>query len=144
MKRMWILVFAAALLLTGCARAETEAPAEEHVLCLAETAETEKDGVRLRADSFVDGVLHVTLSNRSGAVCYYGEGFALYRRNDEGGWTHVPDDRSWIAIAYELDDGDDVELSCDLAELPLETGSYKLVRDGLELPFRLITVIKEK
>lgn len=142
MRRFWILILAAVLLLCACGR-ETAAPSEKTVLRLAQEAETEKDGVRLRAEAFEDGILRIRLLNRSGSRWYYGEGFSLYRRNDEGGWTSVPDDRVWTAIAYELEDGDDVELLCDLSKLPMDAGTYKLVRDGMELSFRLIRVVKE-
>ena len=47
-------------------------------------------------------------------------------------------------IAYELEDGDEVSLALDLSPLPLETGTYKLVRDGMELPFRLIMVVQDR
>ena len=146
MKRIWIGVLAAVLLLSACGKAEKlaeTAPAQEYELRLDRAAETEKDGIILRADAYENGQLLIHLSNRSGNLWYYGEGFALYRRNEEG-WSSVPDDRSWIAIAYELEDGDDVSLACDLAPLQLTAGSYKLVKDGIELPFRLIQVVIEK
>ncbi len=147
MKKIWIIAFMA-LLLCGCggekpSPSESKIPDKNIVLTLAQTAEAEKDGIRLRADAYENGLLRIRLLNRSGKIFFYGEGFGLYRRNDEGGWTHIPDSRSWTAIAHELEDGDDVELVCDLSVLPMEQGTYKLVRDGLELTFRLITAVKE-
>lgn len=150
MKRIWFGALAALLLLTACGQAEkpaaapTAVPAEEVALRLAEKAETEKNGVLLKIESFEDGMLHIRLINHSGKTWYYGESYSLFKRNAEDGWTSVPDDRSWIMIAYELEDGDEVSLALDLSPLPLETGTYKLVRDGMELPFRLIMVVKDK
>ena len=147
MKKFWIIAVMT-LLLCGCGSekpspTESKIPEKNIVLTLAQTTETEKDGIRLRADVYENGLLRIRLLNRSGKVYFYGEGFGLYRRNNEGGWTHVPDSRSWTAIAYELEDGDDVELMCDLSVLPMEPGTYKMVRDGMELTFRLIATVKE-
>ena len=114
MKKIWIGVLAALLLLTACGRAEkpaavpTAVPADEVALRLAEKAETEKDGVLLKIESFDDGMLHIRLINHSGKTWYYGESYSLFKRNAEDGWTSVPDERSWIMIAYELEDGDEV------------------------------------
>ena len=147
MKKIWFILLAM-LLLCACGRdvapLETSVPAEKTVIRLAQTVETEKDGIRLRIDAFESGTLSLRLFNRSGKMWYYGESFAVYRRTTEGGWTKMPDDRSWTAIAYELEDGDEVWLACDLSEMPMEAGTYKLVRDGMELSFRLIRVIEEK
>ena len=145
MRKIWIAALTAVLLLSvyvwrGSLR--TALPVEEQTLRLAEPAQTEKDGILLRAEKLEDGVLTVRLINHSGDRWYYGEGFGLFRRNAQEGWDSVPDERSWIMIAHEMEDGDEVTLALDLTPLPLESGTYKLVKDGLELPFRLITVMK--
>lgn len=145
MRKIWIAALTAVLLLSvyvwrGSLR--TALPAEEQTLRLAEPAQTEKDGILLRAEKLEDGVLTVRLINHSGDLWYYGEGFGLFRRNAQEGWDSVPDERSWIMIAHEMEDGDEVTLALDLTPLPLESGTYKLVKDGLELPFRLITGLK--
>ncbi|MBO5497606.1 MAG: hypothetical protein J6A79_16225 [Clostridia bacterium] len=144
MKRTCIIVIAALLLLTACGRTENEqSPAAEQTLRLAETAEAEKDGIYLRVEALEDGMLTVRLQNRSSALWYYGESFGLFKRNSEGGWSSVPDGRSWIMIAHELEIGDEVFLSLDLTPLPLESGTYKLVKDGIEVSLRLITAQKD-
>ena len=145
MRKIWIAALTAVLLLSvyvwrGSLR--TALPAEEQTLRLAEPAQTEKDGILLRAEKLEDGVLTVRLINHSGDRWYYGEEFGLFRRNAQEGWDSVPDERSWIMIAHEMEDGDEVTLALDLTPLPLESGTYKLVKDGLELPFRLITGLK--
>ena len=89
-----------------------------------------------------DGVLTIRLQNRSSERRYYGESFGLFRRSTQGGWESVPDGRSWIMIAHELAEGDEVTLQLDLTPLPLESGTYKLVKDGIEVSFRLITAPK--
>lgn len=141
MKRIWITVLAVLLLLTACARQEEPPPAEQ-TLRLAEKAEAEKDGIRLMVDSLDDGVLTIRLQNRSSERRYYGESFGLFRRSAQGGWESVPDGRSWIMIAHELAEGDEVTIQLDLTPLPLESGTYKLVKDGIEVSFRLITAPK--
>ena len=142
MRRIWIAALSAVLLLSACARQGGPAPAGEQTLRLAEAVQTEKDGILLRAEKLEDGILTVRLINHSGDRWYYGESFGLYRRNAQNGWDSVPDGRSWIMIAHELEDGDEVTLALDLTPLPLESGTYKLVKDGLELSFRLIPALK--
>ena len=144
MRKIWIAALSAALLLSACARQgdQSAAPVGEQTLRLAEAVQTEKDGILLRAEKLEDGILTVRLINHSGDRWYYGESFGLYRRNAQNGWDSVPDGRSWIMIAHELEDGDEVTLALDLTPLPLESGTYKLVKDGLELSFRLIPALK--
>ena len=143
MRRIWAAALSAILLLSACAQQESpspplaETPAEGQTLRLAAAVQNEKDGVTLRAEKLEDGMLTIRLINHSGALWYYGEGFGLFRRNAQEGWDSVPDERRWIMIAHELEDGDEVTLLLDLTPLPLESGTYKLVKDGLELSFRL-------
>lgn len=149
MRKIMIAALAVMLLLTACGRPQSSDPAPigaaegERVLRLAEAAEAEKDGVQLKIDRFEAGVLSIRLINHSGESWYYGESFRLFRRSGEDSWNAIPDDRSWIMIANELMDGGEVHLDLDLSPLTLEPDTYLLARDGFELPFRLIAVLKD-
>ncbi len=109
-------------------------------LRLSYAAETETDGIHMLVTDYTAPIITATLSNRSGKNWSYGASFSLLMRDEHGAWQELawPDSIMWIAIAYELADGEDAEIQCDVSGLgTLSAGEYRLCKGALAAPFAL-------
>ncbi len=110
------------------------------VLQLDNASETEAGGIHLLVTGYSDPIITAVLSNRSGKTWSYGAPFSLLRKEADGSWKELewPDSIMWIQIAYELADGEDAEIRCDVTGLgSLDAGEYKLCKGELAAPFDL-------
>ena len=104
--------------------------------CRRSTAEVcaDKDGVSLGFISFKDNVVTLKYRNNSDKSFQYGEEFALHEYID-GEWyvlSPVLSNYSFIAIAYRLGPGREIEVTCNLEMFgELEKGHYRIVKKDL-------------
>ncbi len=100
----------------------------------------EKDGVTLRLEEFAYPLMKVVLSNQSGKPFTYGSAFVL-EMNDNGEWKETEKSREmmWTMEAYELADGESIQLTADLSLLgDLYPDIYRLGKEGIMAEFRLV------
>lgn len=85
--------------------------------------------------------LTAEITNNTAENAYYGLYFTLERKTDDGEFVPVEpnEEMAFEEIAYELEAGQTVEISCDIAAYdPLEAGTYRLVKsDTLSAEFEL-------
>lgn len=119
---------------------EEPSQAARPVLMLDGAEETESGGISLIVTGYADSVITARLSNHSGELWYYGAAFSIREKSADGAWKTLewPEDVAWIQIAYELKDGEEKEIQCDVSALELDSGEYSLVKGELEAPFRLV------
>ena len=100
----------------------------------------EKDGVTLSLKEFAYPLMKVVLSNQSGRPFAYGSAFVL-EMNDNGEWKETEKSREmmWTMEAYELADGESIQLTADLSLLgDLYPDRYRLGKEGIMAEFRLV------
>ncbi|MBR3364014.1 MAG: rhodanese-like domain-containing protein [Solobacterium sp.] len=100
----------------------------------------ELDGVTLSLKEFAYPIMKMVLSNQSGKPFTYGSAFVL-ETNDNGEWKETEQSRNmmWTMEAYELADGESVELSADISLLgDLYPDRYRIGKEGIMAEFRLV------
>ena len=110
------------------------------VLILDRHAPQETNGVTFEVTGYADNILTARITNNSGDIYWYGEAFALYRK-ENGEWQEMKwdEERYWIEIAYGVENGKSQEVNCDISGISgVTSGEYMLVKDDLKTEFQLV------